>query len=121
MIMRIDFTEGCVNSDGVIVEGTERPICVLYNDDIISGVEVKDLIRNGEYEWDNRIVVTTTARADNLKGKGSPNEKWISASKTQGVNIGMKRSLCGARIKYSELFNGSHIFCRKCGAKMNEE
>lgn len=46
--------------------------------------------------------------------------KWISASKKQGVNIGMKCSICGARIKYSEFFNGNHNYCHKCGAKMDK-
>ena len=46
---------------------------------------------------------------------------WISASKKQGVNIGMKCSLCGARIKNSEFFNGNHNYCHKCGAKMDEK
>ena len=45
--------------------------------------------------------------------------EWISASKKQGVNCGMKCSLCGARIKYSEFFNGNHNYCHKCGAKMD--
>lgn len=45
--------------------------------------------------------------------------RWISASKKQGVNIGMKCSLCGARIKNSEFFNGNHNYCHKCGAKMD--
>lgn len=45
--------------------------------------------------------------------------KWVSASKKQGVNIGMKCSLCGSRIKYSEFFNGNHNYCHKCGAKMD--
>ncbi len=44
--------------------------------------------------------------------------KWISASAKPGVQIGMKCSLCGARIKYSEFFNGNHKYCHKCGAKM---
>ncbi len=44
---------------------------------------------------------------------------WISASQKQGVNIGMKCSFCGARIKYSEFLNGNHNFCHRCGAKMN--
>ena len=46
---------------------------------------------------------------------------WVSASKKQGVNIGMKCSLCGARIKNSEFFNGNHNYCHKCGAKMDEK
>lgn len=48
-------------------------------------------------------------------------EKWISASEKQGVNIGMKCSFCGARIKYSEFFNGNHNYCHKCGAKMDSK
>ena len=46
---------------------------------------------------------------------------WVSASKKQCVNIGMKCSLCGARIKNSEFFNGNHNYCHKCGAKMDEK
>lgn len=44
--------------------------------------------------------------------------RWISASTKPGVYAGMKCSLCGARIKYSEFYNGNHNFCHKCGAKM---
>lgn len=44
--------------------------------------------------------------------------KWVSASNKPGVHIGMKCSLCGARIKYSEFLNGNHNYCYKCGAKM---
>jgi DNA repair exonuclease SbcCD ATPase subunit len=44
--------------------------------------------------------------------------KWISASTKPGVHAGMKCSSCGARIKYSEFYNGNHNFCHKCGAKM---
>lgn len=44
--------------------------------------------------------------------------KWISASNKTGVNIGMKCSVCGARIKNSEHLNGNHNFCHKCGADM---
>ena len=47
--------------------------------------------------------------------------KWISASTKPGVHVGMKCSLCGARIKYSEFYNGNHIYCHKCGAKMIKE
>lgn len=44
--------------------------------------------------------------------------KWISASTKPEVNAGMKCSICGARIKNSEHFNGNHRFCHKCGARM---
>lgn len=45
--------------------------------------------------------------------------KYIQASKT--AQVGLKCSLCGARIKYSEHFNGNHHYCYKCGAKMDGE
>ncbi len=44
--------------------------------------------------------------------------KWIPASTKPGVHAGMKCSLCKARISYSEHFNGQHLYCHKCGAKM---
>lgn len=44
---------------------------------------------------------------------------WIHASNKPGVWIGMKCSLCGARIRYSEYTNGNHNYCHKCGAKMD--
>lgn len=33
----------------------------------------------------------------------------------------MKCSFCGARIKYSEFFNGNHNYCHKCGTKMDNK
>ena len=68
-IMRIDFEIGCANSDGEFVEGTKESVCVLYNKSVITYDEVCELIYSGEYEYDNRIVVTTTTRANNLRGK----------------------------------------------------
>lgn len=44
--------------------------------------------------------------------------KWIPASTKPGVHAGMKCSNCKARITYSEHFNGQHLYCHKCGAKM---
>lgn len=44
---------------------------------------------------------------------------WIHASNKPGVWIGMKCSLCGARIRYTEFINGNHNYCHKCGAKMD--
>jgi len=67
-IKRIDFEEGYADSDGNFIDGMNRKIAILYNRNIISYEEVCKLINSGEYEWDNRIVVTTSIRADNLKG-----------------------------------------------------
>jgi hypothetical protein len=46
--------------------------------------------------------------------------KWIPASTKPGVHAGMKCSECKARISYSEHFNGQHLYCHKCGAKMTK-
>lgn len=43
---------------------------------------------------------------------------WVDVN--PNLHIGMKCSLCGARIKYSEFFNGNHRYCHKCGAQMDE-
>ena len=69
-IRRIDFIEGVQNSDGEFIEGMYKKMCILFNATVISAEEVRDLIHSGEYEYDNRIVVTTSKQADNLKGKG---------------------------------------------------
>jgi DNA-directed RNA polymerase subunit RPC12/RpoP len=47
--------------------------------------------------------------------------KWVPASTKPGVHAGMKCSECKARITYSEHFNGQHLYCHKCGAKMIKE
>ena len=72
--MRIDFETGCANSNGELVKGTERDVCILYNKTVITNDEVENLIRSGMYEFDNRIIVTTPTQADNLKSKVIKNE-----------------------------------------------
>lgn len=67
-VMRIDFISGICNSDGELVKGTEREVCVLFNQTVISKEEVHELIKAGMYEYDKRIIVTTPAQADNLRG-----------------------------------------------------
>lgn len=68
-VMRIEFETGCANSDGEIIEGTERDVCILYNETVITEDEVIALIHSGEYRYDNRVIVTTPIQADNLKDK----------------------------------------------------
>ena len=67
-IMRIDFIEGVQDSDGEFIEGMDKKMCILFNKTVISAQEVNDLIHSGEYMYDNRIVVTTSEQADNLRG-----------------------------------------------------
>ena len=68
-VMRIDFETCIANSDGEPVRGTERDVTVLFNRTVIADDEVQELINNGMYEYDNRIIVTTPTQADNLKSR----------------------------------------------------
>lgn len=66
-VMRIDFSEGYTTSDGEFIDGMTEEITILFNPTVIYEDEVRKLINSGMYEYDNRIVVTTPTRADNLK------------------------------------------------------
>ena len=68
-VKRIDFTTGIANSDGKLIEGTERDVCVLFNTTVISAEEVCELINSDGYQFDRRIVVTTPVQADNLRSR----------------------------------------------------
>ena len=68
-VMRLDFSTSICNSDGEPVEGTGRDVSILWNETVISTDEVYELINNGMYEYDNRVIVTTPTRANNLRTK----------------------------------------------------
>ena len=68
-VMRLDFSTSICNSDGEPVEGTGRDVSILWNETVISTDEVYELINNGMYEYDNRVIVTTPTHANNLRTK----------------------------------------------------
>lgn len=68
-VMRLDFSTSICNSDGDPVVGTGRNVSILWNETVISTDEVYELINNGMYEYDNRVVVTTPTQANNLRTK----------------------------------------------------
>lgn len=68
-VMRIDFSTSICDSDDKPVSGTGRDVSILWNKTVISTDEVYELINNGMYEYDNRIIVTTPIQANNLKTK----------------------------------------------------
>ena len=72
-------------------------------------------------EYGDLIGHTHAEAVFTIDGVEQKRGKWISASGRPGVNIGMKCSLCGARIRYNEFYDGNHNYCHKCGAKMNSE
>lgn len=68
-VMRMEFQTGCATSDGEFIKGTERDVCILYNETVITEDEVAELILTGKYQYDSRVVVTTPIQADNLRDK----------------------------------------------------
>lgn len=76
-IRRTDVVFAEKNSDGGPIPGTEQYISILYNRNIITEEEVAELIHSGAYEYDERIIVTSTTQADHLRGltKTVPTEK----------------------------------------------
>ena len=68
-VMRVDFEVGICNSDGEMTNGFTEKVCVLFNRTVIAEDEVVELVNSGMYLYDNRIVITTPTRANNLKGK----------------------------------------------------
>lgn len=68
-VMRLDFSTSICNSDGEPVDGTGRNVTILWNKTVISTDEVYELINNGMYEYDIRVIVTTPVQADNLRTK----------------------------------------------------
>ena len=68
-VKRIDFNYCLADSDGNPIDGTGTNVSVLFNITVISEKEVRELIESGEYEFDNRLVITTPSRADNLRNR----------------------------------------------------
>ena len=81
----------------------------------------KILLMENPFGWNNDDLAELFREAKAADVAPVIHAHWVSASKKQGVNIGMKCSLCGARIKNSEFFNGNHNYCHKCGAQMDEK
>ena len=68
-VKRIDFDYYLTDSDGKAIEGTGTKVCVLFNTTVIPVEEVYELINSGMFDYDNRIIVTTPKRADNLRSR----------------------------------------------------
>lgn len=68
-VKRIDFSYSLADSDGNRIDGTEMEVSVLFNITVISVEEVQELINSGEYEFDNRLVITSPSRANNLRSR----------------------------------------------------
>lgn len=70
---RADFQVGLGDSDGNVIEGTWKHVCVLWNRTIISDEEVYELINSGRYDRDDRVIATSPKQADNFRGKINDN------------------------------------------------
>ena len=70
-LKKIEFDACTCTSDGLPVEGTQRPVVVMFNQ---TQIEVNELIATGMYEYDNRVVILTPKQAEYLHDKGTYNE-----------------------------------------------
>jgi hypothetical protein len=68
-VMRLDFSTRMCSSDGEPIEGTGTNVSILWNETVITTDEIYELINNGMYEYDERVIVTTPNRADNLRSR----------------------------------------------------
>lgn len=86
--------------------------------------QIKEMARVLEFVCDLQdedlcISECDTCRATALYNAGYREQsegEWIEASNNSHKACGKKCSLCGARIRYSEI--RTHKYCHKCGAKM---
>jgi hypothetical protein len=68
--LRVYITTLCTcTSDGKPVCGTERDVCVLYNQTQISYEEVKQLFDNDTWEYDPRLTRLTMRQCEMLQDK----------------------------------------------------
>lgn len=44
--------------------------------------------------------------------------RFVPVSNKPDVRVGMKCSLCNARVSYRDVFSGTHRFCYKCGVEI---
>ena len=70
----VDFTTYICTSDGKPVKDTGRNVAVLFNCTQISEDEVLELVNNGMYEYDARIIVTTPEQVAFLNDKEVTND-----------------------------------------------
>ena len=68
--LRVHITTLCTcTSDGEPVRGTERDVCVLYNQTQISYEEVIKLFETGMWEYDARLTQLTMRQFEMLQDK----------------------------------------------------
>lgn len=61
---RLDFIDVNATSDGKPVEGTERALTCLYNSSVVTPARVRNIIKNGQGEYDKRVIIVTKEKAD---------------------------------------------------------
>lgn len=74
-VRRINFIIGqCLDRESddeeqELVPGTEEKVCILYNKNILSDEEAREIVLNASYSYDPRVVYMTQVQADFLAGR----------------------------------------------------
>lgn len=70
-LKRIDFEIDVADSNGNDAGRIREEVSVLFNSSVISEEKVRYLIETDKYECDERLIVTTPTRANNLQNKAA--------------------------------------------------
>ena len=70
-LKRIDFEIDVADSNGNDTGRIREEVSVLFNSSVISEEKVRYLIEADKYEYDERLIVTTPTRANNLQNKAT--------------------------------------------------
>lgn len=62
----IEYEDACADSDGDRVPGTERPMYMAYNTNVVTDEEARGIIGKGRHETDPRVVVLWPSQAEAL-------------------------------------------------------
>ncbi len=63
-LKRMDFVDAYMTSDGTPVAGTERELTCLFNSSVVSPEKVKRIVESGQVDYDKRVIVVSTEKAD---------------------------------------------------------
>lgn len=125
-----------VNSDGKPIEGTERTVSLIYNLENISTKEVDELVDNGMYVFDDRIIKTDPVRLAHIFPHRGEAKRMggVSYWKSRAYANDMTNCECSScgftlpaymAVEYgsssTEYAGVAYRFCPKCGAVMSHK
>lgn len=114
-----------VDSDGVPIDGTERPRMFLYNLEKISAEEVEKVLGHGDYMFETRILEADPERVANIFPHAGESSKEFGPAYWEPIPGNGARCRCsacsmevGAKDAVDHVLGIKYRFCPKCGSVM---